>query len=133
MNNDERTILTVDQAVKALPDTRMVFTFLMVPPKIEGGESRKINAPWTREEIINKFTEVGGADISGNIALRMGFGLCVLHGPGILFIQTAPGVCPLCLGEKKARKHRLHILKETCWICDGVGAILPPEKAKDVN
>lgn len=123
----DRTLLTVERAVKALVDAPVVFTFLLVAPEVEGARPRRIHAPWKREEVINLIEEWGGADVSGDIALRMGYGLCVPHGPGILFIQTVPGICPNCLGEGRVRKHPLHILKERCDICNGEGRFAAPE------
>lgn len=128
MGSTDRTLVTVAQAVKTLPEAGVIFTFLLVSPKVQGGRPRRIHAPWKREEIINLMEEWGGADVSGDVALHMGYGLSVPHGPGILFIQTRPGVCPLCLGEGKALRHPLHVLKERCWICNGVGRIAAPEK-----
>lgn len=120
---DGRLLVTVKQAVEVLPEARMVLTFLAVPPRVPGGKPRRIHAPWTREQVINLLEDWGGADVSGDVAMTLGFGLCVPHGPGVLFIQTAPGVCPLCRGSKEVRERPWQIVKSPCPVCHGEGSI----------
>lgn len=129
----DRIIITVKQAVDSLPDKETLITF------IDTGEKR-VWAPWKREHIINLLSSFGkeGVDVSGEIALRNGFGVCVFWRAGWLFIETKPGFCPRCQGSKHIARDKWDVIlpSKRCPVCKGAGFIEPigqKEKAGEAD
>lgn len=114
---EKRAVVNVERAMEVVPQGK-VLTFLFLP------DGKRNFAEHDREVIGNILATLGGADVSGPIALKEGFGLCV---PWVkvgvecwLFIQTLANVCPLCQGAGEYRNEaELEILPERCWVCEG--------------
>lgn len=79
-DNDERVVLTQEQAEAMLDDRERIHTF-------RGGSGIMIGADWDRADIIAAIKKYG-AELSGPIATRMGHGMLLTDKTGLLFIET---------------------------------------------
>jgi hypothetical protein len=81
MSDEERVVLTVEQAVAMLPDGDSIHTFL------DG--VALIGADWSREEILEGFNTAESIELAGPTATSMGHGLVFLDNRGIwVFVET---------------------------------------------
>lgn len=125
--SDKRAVLSVEKAVRALPEKQKLLTFI---PLSNGGRRFAVRS---REEIINRMLECGGADATGRKALEQGFGLAIpieAPAPALivwLFIETVFNLCPFCLGSHWVRnEHELEVVGEQCWVCEGKDVVSGP-------
>ena len=81
-----KKIITVDEAIKILPEDNYVHTFVNLSMGLVG-------ADWSKEDIIDKLKSVDTIEISGDCARNMGHGLVVYNSDArwqsdLLFIET---------------------------------------------
>ena len=81
-----KKFITVDQAKYILPDSEYVHTFYNTGFGLVG-------ADWEKEEIIQKIENSNFLELTGEVAKRMGHGLCAYDKntkdhSSILFIET---------------------------------------------
>lgn len=82
MNDDTRTLITFEDAVKLLPEGDTIHTFR------QGGFAL-IGADWPREALIAAMESARVADVTGEQAQAMGHGLAITEGGSLLFIESA--------------------------------------------
>ena len=80
MSDNERQTLDLDSAVKMLPDSETIHTFVNVGPML-------IGADWSRERVIETF-EMHSPELSGEQATAMGHGIVVWDGERHVFFET---------------------------------------------
>ena len=85
MANDEPVIISLEDALAALPDRDpeddCIHTFR------QGGFAI-IGADWNREEVVKALESADSIQVSGETAQAMHHGLAILDGRGPLFIET---------------------------------------------
>jgi hypothetical protein len=78
---DERVILTVEQATAMLPDRPRIHTFRqLISGELIGDE-------WDRDQVIDEIIKYG-AELSGTAAASAGHGIVSEDSFGYLFIET---------------------------------------------
>lgn len=80
--NDDRVMLSFEDAVAMLPDGEFIHTF-------RPGRGFALGADWEREEIIQAI-KTGSPELSGETATAMGHGLVIQNNGSYLFIETRP-------------------------------------------
>lgn len=134
--SDRRAIVSAEKAIYALADKEELVCFLLVE---ENGKPKRVLDIFPKDMIINLLEALGGADVSGDDILRMGFGIGfpieTPQGSRWFFVETRQNFCPLCQGEKTVRNEaELELVGETCWVCNGVGSLktdpVPRQKAE---
>jgi hypothetical protein len=134
--SDRRAIVSAEKAIYALADKEELVCFLLVE---ENGKPKRVLDIFPKDMIINLLEALGGADVSGETLLRMGFGIGfpvdTPQGSRWFFVETRQNFCPLCQGEKTVRNEaELELVGETCWVCNGVGSLktdpVPRQKAE---
>ncbi|MDY0282764.1 MAG: hypothetical protein RBR35_19705 [Salinivirgaceae bacterium] len=136
--SDRRAIVNAEKAIYALADKEKLVGFLLVE---ENGKPKRLLDIYPKDMIINLLVALGGADVSGDDILRMGFGIGfpieTPHGSRWFFVETKPNFCPFCQGAKTVRNEAdYEIISETCWVCNGEGRVetlpVPCRKGEDV-
>jgi len=81
--NQEKIILTAEQAIGLLSDDSEIHTF-------RSGTSILLGADWSRDELIKSFHAAGSEDIQigGDACKSMGHGLVLFTGDDPLFIEV---------------------------------------------
>ncbi len=80
MSDEERVMLTKEQAIAMLPDGEYIHTFRQVGMMILGTD-------WTREEMLT-LIDHSEFELSGPQATAMGHGMAAQTDRGWLFVQT---------------------------------------------
>lgn len=88
MSDEERIILTVDEAIAMLPEEESIHTFLQ-------GGGILLGADWSAEEVRESLRQSIRIELSGHTATSMGHGLVFWRGPKDkgewVFVETKDG------------------------------------------
>lgn len=79
--DDERVYLTVDEAIRMLPNERLIHTYR------QGDGFSLCGAHWTRDLVVAKI-RIGKPELSGETATSMRHGLTITDEHGRLWIET---------------------------------------------
>lgn len=80
---EERKILTKEQAIALLPDKDFIHTFVGIPNVLIGTD-------WEREEIIDAINS-HTCEVGGQMCRALGHGLAVMRKGDPLFVETKKG------------------------------------------
>lgn len=80
MTDNERVILSKEEAIGMLPDGKLVHTFRNAVGAI-------IGADWDKKDIIDSIQNFE-VELSGSMATGMGHGMVLVDDVGMLFIET---------------------------------------------
>ncbi len=78
--NDERQLLSFDEAVRMLPDGDRIHTF-------RNAGFTLIGADWPRDKLLVAIKQYG-AELSGPMSSQMGHGMVLFDDKGPLFIEV---------------------------------------------
>lgn len=90
---DDKELVTLEEAVRRLPDGDMVHTFRQAGQALLGADHE-------RDRLIDAMKNAPQIEVTGPQAQAMGHGLAILDDHGWLFIETAN---PLILARRSLR------------------------------
>ena len=91
--DDDKELISLDEAIKRLPDGDMVHTFRQGGPCLIGADHE-------RDRLIDAMRSAPEIEVAGQQAQAMGHGLAICDEHGWLFIETANAIVTGLAPEK---------------------------------